>query len=68
MNTEDSVVDDGSDGKIVEDVSAVSPYIQRPKFPQALIIESINLGDLPALVIPSNESDHIWVPDFVGKE
>ena len=68
MNTEDSVVDDGSDGKIVENVSAVPPYIQRSKFPQALIIESINLSDLSALVIPSNEGDHIWVPDFIGKE
>jgi hypothetical protein len=57
MDTEDTVVNDCSKGKIVEYISAVTPNIERAIFSEALVIEAIDLSYLPAFVISSDEGD-----------
>ena len=68
MDTENCVVDDGSNGKIVKDVGAIAPDVEGAEFPEAFIVKSVHLGDLSAFMIPSNKSNHVWVSDFVGQE
>lgn len=68
MDTEDGVVDDGSNGKVIKDVGAIAPDVEGAKFPEAFIVESVHLGDLSAFMIPSNKSNHVWISDFVGQE
>ncbi len=53
MDTEDTVVNDGCQGKIVEDIGTVAPYVQRPIFPEAFVIETVDLSDLPTFVVSS---------------
>ena len=66
MHTEDAIVNDRSQGKVVEDVSAVSPHIHTAILPQTLVIETINLCDLSALMVSSDEHDSFWLANFEG--
>ena len=68
MHTEDAIVNNRSQGKVVEDVSAVSPHIHTAILPQTLVIETINLCDLSALMITSDEHDSFWVANFEGQQ
>ena len=68
MDAEDAIVDDGSQREVIEDVSAVSPNIERAVLPQTFIVKSVDLGDLPALVVSSNQRDQIGIADFIGEE
>ena len=68
MDAEDAIVDDGGQREVIEDVSAVSPNIERAVLPQAFIVKSVDLGDLPALVVSSNQRDQIGIADFIGEE
>lgn len=54
VHAEDAIVDDSSEGEVVEDISAVSPYVERAILPEALIIETVDLCYLAALVVASN--------------
>lgn len=53
MNAEYLLVYDCGKGKIVEDIRAVLPDIQAAVFPQAFVIEAINLRYLSGLVVAS---------------
>ncbi len=55
MNTKDFIVDDCSKRQIVKDFSAVAPYVNRAIFSEAFIIESVDLCDLPAFMVSSDE-------------
>ena len=55
MNAEYFIIDDSCESKVVEDFSAVSPHIHRAILPQAFIIEPINLRDLSAFMITSDQ-------------
>ena len=68
MDAEDAIVDDGGQREVIEDVSAVSPNIERAVLPQTFIVKSVDLGDLPALVVSSNQRDQIGIADFIGEE
>ena len=46
MNTEDFSVDDGSDGKVVEDLSTVFPGIRVSILSVDFVVKTINSGDL----------------------
>lgn len=54
MDTEDAIIDNGGEREVIEDVGAVSPYIERAVLSQAFIIKSVDLGNLSALVVSSN--------------
>ena len=68
MDAEDAIVDDGSQREVIEDVSAVSPNIERAVLPQAFIVKSVDLGDLPALVVSPDQRDQVGIADFIGEE
>ena len=68
VHAEDFVVDDGSKWKVVEDFSAVLPGIGVTILPADLVVEAIDRGDLPGLVIAPEESDPVGVLDFEAEE
>lgn len=68
MDAEDAIVDDGGQREVIEDVSAVSPNIERAVLPQAFIVKSVDLGDLPALVVSPDQRDQVGIADFIGEE
>ena len=47
MHAKDLLVDDGRQGQKVHNFSAIAPYIDRAVLAKALIIEPIDLCDLP---------------------
>ena len=55
MHTEDLIINKCCKWQEVHDLSAVAPHIYRAVFPQTLIIESINLSDLSAFVVTSDQ-------------
>jgi hypothetical protein len=61
MNAENLIIDDSREGQIIKDLCAVAPYVDRTILSQALIVEAIDLGDLSAFMITSNQGDSFWV-------
>lgn len=66
MNAKDLVLDDCSEGEIIEDLCAVSPDIEGTELAQTLIVESVHLRDLSRLVIPADQRYPIRVPHLLN--
>ena len=66
MNTENFVIDDCGKSKVIEDVSAVSPHINGTILSEALVIEAINLCNLSAFMISSDQSDSLGISHLKG--
>ena len=64
MDAEDFIVNNGSKGKVIENVCAVSPNIHASVLPQALVIKPINLRYLPTFVVSSYQGDSFRVSHF----
>jgi len=61
-------VDQGSQRKVIEQISEVLPDIGVSVFSEAFIVESVDLGDLTRFMVTSEDSDSIFVPDLEGDE
>ena len=68
MEAEDLVVDKGSEGKVVEKVGEVFPYVGVSIFPETLIVEAIDLGDLTRFVVTPKDGDPLGVSNFESNE
>jgi hypothetical protein len=68
MNAEYLIINDGTKSKEVKDICAVSPNIDCSVFSDTLIIETIDLCDLPALVVSSDKCHTLGVSDFQSQE
>jgi len=68
VKAEDLVIDEGSEGKIVEEVCKVLPDVGIAVFAKTLVVESVNLGDLTRLVVSSEDGDALGIADFEGNE
>lgn len=66
MHTEDAIINGRGKSKIVEDLSAVAPDIQGAILSETFIVETINLRDLTAFVVPADEGDAVRVSDLRG--
>jgi len=64
VNTENPVVNDSGQAEVVEDLATVSPDVGRSELLKALVVKSINLGNLSRFVVASNKGDSIWVSDL----
>ena len=53
MEGEDLILNNGSEREVVKEVCEVFPDIRVAVFPQTLVVESINLGNLTTLMVPS---------------
>ena len=61
MDAKDLVVNNSCQRQIIENFCAIAPYIYRAVLSEAFIVETVDLCDLSALVVASNESDSFWV-------
>ena len=64
MKAENLILDDGSQRKVVEELSEVSPHVSVTVLPKALVIESVDLSDLSRLVVASENGDSILISHF----
>ncbi len=68
METEDLVVNEGGEWKVVEEVSEVFPDICIPVFPKAFVVEPVDLSDLSRLVIATEDGKSLWVSNLEGNK
>jgi hypothetical protein len=68
VHAEDGIVHDSCQGEVIEDISAIPPYIERSVFAKALIVEAVDLRDLSAFVVASDKGHQIGVAYFVGEQ
>lgn len=55
MQAEDLVVDQGGQGKVVEEIGKELPDVRIAILAQALVVETIDLGDLARFVIATKD-------------
>jgi len=68
MKAEDAAFNDGGQRQVIEQACEILPNIGISVLSQALIIKSIDLGDLLTLVITSQDGNSVWVPNFESDE
>ena len=68
MDTENFVVNNGCEGEIIEDLSAVAPDIDTSILAEAFVVETINLRDLTRFMVSTDQSDAFWVSDLKGEQ
>lgn len=61
LNSTHLSINNGRKGQVVKDLSAVSPHSNGTIFAETLIIKAIDLGDLPRLMISSDQGYPIWI-------
>lgn len=64
MHAEDTAINDGTDGKVVEHLRAIFPWVGIPVLSVDFIIEPVHCGDLSGFVVAPEEGDSIGVLDF----
>jgi len=60
----DLVLDEGSEGEVVEQIGEVPPNISVSVLPQAFIVETVDLGDLARFVVAPEDGDSVAVPQL----
>jgi hypothetical protein len=60
----DLVLDESCEGEVVEEIGEVPPYVGVSVLPQALVVETVDLGDLARFVVASEDGDAIAVPQL----
>lgn len=68
VEAEDLVVDESSEGKVIEEVGEVLPDVGVAVLAEALVVEAIDLSDLARLVVAAEDGDALWVSDLEGDE
>jgi hypothetical protein len=64
VEAEDTVLYNSSKWQVVEEGSEVLPHVSVAVLTEALIVEAVNLCDLLALVISTQNGDTIWEAYF----
>ena len=54
MDAEHLVVHHGTETEVIKDVCAQLPHVRGAILPDALVVKTVHLGNLPALVITSD--------------
>ena len=57
-------INQGSQRQVVKEVCEVLPHVGIAVFPQALVIEAVDLCDLSALVVSPQYRDALWESDL----
>lgn len=68
MHAEDLIIDDCSDGEVVEDFGEGTPDVERAVFADALIVEAVDLRDESGLVVASEQGDPVLVAHLEGQQ
>ncbi len=68
MKTEKGVFNNGSEWQVIKKLCKGFPDVAVSVLSGALIIESVNLGDLPGFVVTSEDDNSVFVSDFEGNQ
>ena len=68
MKAENVSLNDSGQWQVIEETCEVLPNIGITVLSEALVIETIHLGDLLALMVSSEDSDSAWVPNLKGDQ
>lgn len=68
MQTEDLVVDEGGQGKVVKQIGEVLPDVRVSILSEALVVETVHLGDLARLVVSTEDGDALRIANLEGDE
>ena len=68
VNAKYFIVNQSCKGKVVEYLCAILPHVQGAVFPQALVIESVDLSYLPRLMISPQQSYPRFISNFERKQ
>lgn len=61
VDSEYPALDDRREAEVIEYLRAVPPNVGATVLAQALVVEAVDLGDLPTLVIAAYERDAVWI-------
>ena len=64
VQTEDLVLNECGEGKIVEQVGEIFPDIGIAVFAQAFVVKAVDLGDLARLVVATKNGDALGVSNL----
>ena len=64
VQTEDLVFDESSKGEVIEEVGKVFPNVGVAVFPQALVVETVDLSDLTGLVVATEDGNTLRVTNL----
>lgn len=64
MEAKDLIVDKSGQGKIVEEVGEVLPYIRVAVLSKAFVIEAIDLRDLAGFVVSTEDCDSLGISNL----
>jgi len=62
MHTQDPSIDDSGQRQVIEHFCAIPPGIGVAVLALALVVEAVDLGDLPALVVAAQQRHVRWIP------
>lgn len=62
------LLDQGGQGQVIKEICECLPDIGISVFAQALVVETIDLGDLARLVITTEDGDAVLIADLEGNE
>ena len=68
VKTENLVVDERSEGKVIEQIGKILPNVRVAVLPETFIVETINLRDLAGFMITTKDCDALRVSDFECNE
>jgi hypothetical protein len=69
VNTEHTPIDDGTQGQVVEHLTAPSPdAAPRPVLALTLVVEAVDLRYLPRLVVAADEVHAVGIAHFEGEK
>mmetsp|Transcript_7641 Transcript_7641/g.22879 ORF Transcript_7641/g.22879 Transcript_7641/m.22879 type:complete len:248 (-) Transcript_7641:431-1174(-) len=68
VHPEHDAVHQGGQRQVVKHLNAVPPHVQRSVLAEALVIKSVDLRDLPRLVVPPYQEDPVRVPDLESQK
>ena len=64
VKTEDLAVNQSGEGQVVKKIGEIFPDICVSVFTQALIVETVDLGDLARFVVTSENGDAVRISNF----
>ena len=64
METEDLVLDEGRQRKVVKEIRKVLPDVGVTILAQAFVVEAVDLSDLARFVVTAENGDSLWVADL----
>lgn len=68
MEAEDLVINEGGEGKVVEQVGKVLPNVGVAVLAETLVVESVDLGNLARLVVAAKDGNSLWVSNLEGNK